>query len=185
MFSENGGFSALERLRDEGKIGAIGCGLNLQGNGMSMVERYEDTSLDFFLMAGGYTLLDQTAMDNGTMAFCDRKNVGVVCGSPFNSGILVTGVVPGAMFQYAEANEEVRDKVARISSVCADHGVPLAAAALQFPLGWKQVASVIPGVQNASETLQNADWMRCLIPQALWEELKASGVLRADAPVPS
>ncbi len=111
--------------------------------------------------------------------------MGVVLGAPFNSGILVTGPVEGCKYQYGDATEDVLDKVRRIQGVCESHGVPMPAAALQFPLGWDNVASIIPGAKNATEAATNAEWMNLEIPTKLWDNLKDDGLLREDCPVPA
>ena len=93
--------------------------------------------------------------------------------------------MPGAKYNYADAAPEALDKVRRIQSVCGRHGVPLQAAALQFPLGHPSVAAVIPGARNADHVARNVEHFRHPIPADLWAELKHEGLLREDAPVPS
>src|SRR6516225_8141676 len=115
---------------------------------------------------------------------CAKKGVGFVIGAVFGSGILATGAVQGARYAYAPAAPEMLAKVARIEAVCTRHGVPLAAAALQFPLGHPSVASVIPGGLSPEHVRQNVAAFRHTIPSALWAELKHEGLLRADAPTP-
>jgi D-threo-aldose 1-dehydrogenase len=113
-----------------------------------------------------------------------ERGVGFVVGAPFGSGILATGAVQGARYRYAEAAPEVMAKVQRIEAVCARHAVPLAAAALQFPLGHPSVASVIPGALLPEHVTRNVAAFRHAIPAEFWAELKHEGLLRADAPVP-
>jgi D-threo-aldose 1-dehydrogenase len=115
---------------------------------------------------------------------CVARGVGFVVGAPFASGILATGAVQGARYRYAEATPEVMAKVKRIEAVCERHNVPLAAAALQFPLGHPSVASVIPGALLPEQVTRNIAAFRHAIPAALWAELKYEGLLREDAPVP-
>ena len=110
--------------------------------------------------------------------------VGIVIGAVFASGILATGAVQGARYAYAAATQEVLTKVARIEAVCERHGVPMAAAALQFPFGHPSVASVIPGALSPEQVTRNVAAFRHPIPAALWTELKHEGLLRADAPTP-
>ena len=174
------GWRALEELRDQGVIKGIGAGFNTMGT----IPRYLDMfDIDFFLIAMRYTLLEQDVLD---LEFprCAERGVGIVIGGVYNSGILATGAVPGAYYNYAPAGAEIMERVKRIEGVCRGHGVPLAAAALQFPLGHPIVASVIPGSNSAAQAKQNADAVSHAIPGDFWAELKHKGLLRADAPVP-
>jgi D-threo-aldose 1-dehydrogenase len=138
---------------------------------------------DCMLLAGRYTLLDQSALDE-FLPLCEAKDIGVLAGGTFNSGILASGPTLGAKYNYADAPRAVRERVARLTAVCSAHGVPLAAAAIQFPLGHAKVSSVVIGAISAQEIRQNFDWMRLPIPAALWSDLRNEGLLRADAPVP-
>jgi D-threo-aldose 1-dehydrogenase len=176
----NGGFRALSELRQAGLIGGIGAGINERG----MIPRFLDLlDIDFFLVAVPYTLLDTDVLDS-EFPRCTERDVGFVIGAPFASGILATGAVPGARYRYADATPEMLAKVKRIEAVCAHHGVPLAAAALQFPLGHPSVASVIPGALLAEHVNRNVATFRHAIPSDFWSELKSTGLLRTDAPVP-
>jgi D-threo-aldose 1-dehydrogenase len=111
--------------------------------------------------------------------------VSVILAAPFNSGILVTGAIPEARYNYLPAPDDVLARVARIEAVCRAHDVPLPAAALQFVLGHPAVVTVIPGSRSRTEAEQNARWMATTIPSALWSDLKAEGLIREDAPVPA
>lgn len=174
-----GGYRALDKLRSEGVIGAIGCG----GNEWQAAERLARAGdFDCFLLAGRYTLLEQTSLDS-FLPYCEQRNISVIIGGPYNTGILATGAVPGAYFDYAPAGPEVLDRVSRIEAICRDHDVPLAAAALQFPLHHPAVASVIPGSRSVGELDRNIATLACEIPDGLWADLKQAGLLRADAPV--
>jgi D-threo-aldose 1-dehydrogenase len=176
-----GAVPALVELRAAGVIGAVGVGLNE----VPMSLRFaRDTDIDAILLAGRYTLLEQGDALDELLPLCERKGIGVVVGGPFNTGILVTGPVPGALHDYAPAAPEVLDKVGRIAGVCARHGVPLPAAALQLPLAHPAVASVIPGAMSRAELLQNIAWMEHPIPAALWAELRGEGLIDPRAPVP-
>lgn len=175
------GWRALEELRDQGVIGGIGAGFNLGAT----INRYLDMfDIDFFLLAMRYTLLEQAVLDS-EFVNCEKRNVGVVIGGTYNSGILATGAVPDARYNYAPAGPEVMDRVAKMEAVCKRHDVPLAAAALQFPLGHKIVASVIPGAITTRQVQQNLASFNHKIPQDLWAELKHEKLLREDAPTPS
>jgi D-threo-aldose 1-dehydrogenase len=175
-----GGFRALRALKEAGLIGGIGAGINELG----MIPRFLDMMpLDFFVVAMPYTLMDQPVLD---MEFprVVTAGAGVVIGAVFASGILATGAVAGAKYHYEPATPEALAKVARIEAVCARHGVPLPAAALQFPLGHPAVASVIPGAIAPEHVTRNVAAFRHPIPADLWAELKHEGLLRADAPTP-
>lgn len=173
-----GGFRALEDLKRAGEIKAIGAGINHTGMIPRFLERFE---MDYFLVAMPYTLLDQDALDT-ELAQCASRGVSVVIGAPFASGILATGAVPGARYRYVPAEPHVIERVRRIEAVCARHEVPLAAAALQFPLFHPVVAATIPGADAPAQIEENAAHMRRAIPPAYWTELKTEGLLRADAP---
>jgi D-threo-aldose 1-dehydrogenase len=176
----NGGWRALQELKQSGRIGGIGAGINELG----MMPRLLDLmDLDFFLVALRYTLLDQRVLDV-EFPRCAANGVGFVIGGVFASGILATGAVAGAKNDYADAAPEVMATVAKMEAVCKRHGVPLAAAALQFPLGHPSVAAVIPGAITPDQVTRNVAAFRHAIPADLWAELKHEGLLRADAPTP-
>jgi D-threo-aldose 1-dehydrogenase len=174
------GWRALAELKADGLIGGVGAGINELG----MIPRFLDmVDIDFFLLALRYTLAEQDTLESELPA-CERKDVGIVIGGVFNSGILATGPVPGAKYNYADATPDIVDRVRRIEAVCARHGVPLPAAALQFPLGHPSVASVIPGALAPEQVGRNIALMERPIPADLWAELKHEKLLRTDAPVP-
>ena len=175
-----GGYKALVKLRDGGAIKAIGAGIN-EWDVAEHLARTGD--FDVFLLAGRYTLLEQEALQS-FLPYCVEKTIGVVIGGPFNSGILATGPKPGAFYNYAPAPRDVLARVAKIQAICKAHGVKLAEAALRFPLSHPAIVSVIPGGQKPSEVTRNADMIAAKIPSALWRELKAAGLMRADAPTP-
>ncbi len=174
------GWRALEELRSSGQIGAFGAGINDLG----LMPRFLDIGdIDAFLIAMPYTLLDQDVLDTEFPA-CVARGIGFVIGAVFASGILAKGPVPGARYAYAEASPDVMDRTQQIADVCERHGVPLPAAALQFPLGHPSVASVIPGASSPAQQARNVAWFEHPIPADLWAELKHEGLLREDAPVP-
>jgi D-threo-aldose 1-dehydrogenase len=175
-----GGYKALLELRKSGAIKAFGAGIN-EWEVAETLARSGD--FDVFLLAGRYTLLEQEALTS-FLPYCVEKKIGVVIGGPFNSGILATGPKPGAHYNYGPAPKEILDRVRRIDEVCKRHGVRLAEAALRFPLSHPAIVSVIPGGQKPAEVKRNAEMLGAKIPAALWRELKAEGLLRADAPTP-
>jgi D-threo-aldose 1-dehydrogenase len=179
-FFQTGGYDALISLRDQGVVKAIGGGINEWEVCQTMTERGD---FDLFLLAGRYTLLEQESLIS-FLPLCEKRGIGIVLGGPYNSGILATGAKPGAQFNYFDAPQAVIDKVARINQVCELHGVPMIEAALQFPLFHPSVVSVIPGGQSAAEVKANRKFLDANIPAALWADLKAEGLMRADAPTP-
>jgi D-threo-aldose 1-dehydrogenase len=175
----NGAYRALDRLRGEGVVGAIGLGVNE----WQVCDRLlADADPDCFLLAGRYSLLDQSALSSFLPA-CAKRGVGVVVGGAFNSGILATGAVPGARYDYQPAPAEIMARTAQLEAVCRRHKVPLAAAALQFPSFHPAVVSVVPGARSAAEMTANLELFGRTIPAALWQELCAEGLLPADAPL--
>jgi D-threo-aldose 1-dehydrogenase len=173
-------YPALERLRGEGRLRAIGVGLKDVQAALRLVQA---RPFDCVMLAGGYTLLEHASLDN-LLPWCVEHGVSVLLAAPFNTGILATGAVAGARYFYEPAPPAIMAGVARIEAVCARHGVPLAAAALQFPLAHPAIASVVVGHERAADVARNAASMRHPIPAALWEELKAEKLLPAHAPVP-
>ncbi|WP_127903172.1 aldo/keto reductase [Solirhodobacter olei] len=175
----SGGYRALRKLRDEGVIRAFGAGVNEWQSCQWLAERGD---FDLFLLAGRYTLLEQEALES-FLPLCTERGIGVVVGGPYNSGVLATGPRPGAFYNYDVAPQEILDRVGRIEAICQRHGVRLVDAAFQFPLRHPAVVSVIPGGQGTSEMASNLMADKAEIPSALWDELKAAGLMRADAPV--
>lgn len=174
-----GGYRALTRLREEGVIGAFGAGVNEWQPCQWMAERGD---FDLFLLAGRYTLLEQDALDS-FLPLCEARGIGIVIGGPYNSGILATGPVPGAFYNYDPAPDDVRARVAALQAVCDAHGVRLVDAAFQFPLRHPAVLSVIPGGQGVAEMQANVAAATADIPPGLWADLKDRGLMRPDAPV--
>lgn len=175
-----GAFPAIEKLRSQGLIGAIGAGMN-QAEMLSRFARAGD--FDCFLLAGRYTLIDHTGLKE-LLPLCVEKRIGIIIGGPYNSGVLATGARPGAKFNYADAPAEVLEKVRRVEEVCAGHSVPLRAAALQFPLAHPAVVSVIPGARSVAELEENFRLMSHPIPAEFWAELRQKRLIPEEAPVP-
>lgn len=176
----DGAWPAMEQLRSEGLVRSIGLGVNQwEVCHQALIER----DFDSFLLAGRYTLLEQEALDK-FLPLCEERNVAVVVGGGFNSGILVKGAVPGVNYNYAPAPEDILDRVRRIEAVCATHTVPMPAAALQFVLAHPCVPSVPAGVRNIAQLQQNLAWINHPIPAEFWADMKEQGLIRGDAPVP-
>ena len=177
----DGGYKALEQLRSEGSVSAIGAGLNE----WEWCQRFaESGDFDCFLLAGRYTLLEQESL-NTFLPVCERKKISVIVGGPYNTGILATGAIKGAYYNYAPAPADILYRVKRMETICLGHNVSLAAVALRFPLCHPAVVSVIPGARSTQEIQDNIDIFTTDIPDALWAELKHEGLLQTNAPTPS
>jgi D-threo-aldose 1-dehydrogenase len=176
-----GAYPALEQLRADGVVRAIGVGVK----GADVCLRFAQAGrFDYFMLAGGYTLLEHAAADE-FLPHCERSGIGVVVASPFNSGILATGAVAGATFFYQEAPPDVIERVTRLQAVCARHDVPLGAAALQFTLAHPAIVCAVCGYRNAAELETNLRWVDWRIPAALWDELRHERLIPAHVPVPA
>ncbi|MEO5724425.1 MAG: aldo/keto reductase, partial [Ilumatobacteraceae bacterium] len=170
----------LRQWRAEGVVGAIGAGMNQS----AMLTRFvTDGDIDCVLLAGRYTLLDQTALED-LLPACLAMDVAVVIGGVFNSGVLANPL-PGAPYDYIPAPDDVLARASRLAAVCTTFNVPLRAAALQFPLAHPAVACVLAGARSAGEIDDSAKMLDIKIPAALWEALRAEGLLSASAPCPS
>ena len=177
---DGGGYRALVELRDAGEIAAIGAGVNE----WQVCERLLGLGdFDGFLLAGRYTLLEQEALDS-FLPLCVERDVGIILGGPYNSGILATGAIAGAKYNYEDASQPILERVRSIEAVCAEHGVPLIAAALQFVLGHPAVRTVIPGAVSAAQVEANVALLQTPIPTSLWTDLQSGGLIRPDAPLP-
>jgi D-threo-aldose 1-dehydrogenase len=173
---EGGGFRALERLREQGAIDAFGIGVNETDVALELIDR---VAMDVILLAGRYTLLEQSALTR-FLPRCQAEGVAVVIGGPYNSGLLAGGTT----YNYEPAPASIAARARAIEAVCERHGVALGAAALQFPLAHPAVASVIPGLASVEEVDQTVLRDQTAILPDLWAELKAEHLLAADAPVP-
>jgi D-threo-aldose 1-dehydrogenase len=172
---------ALRALQREGAIRAVGLGVN---DVRIVLDVLRETDLDVLLLAGRYSLLDHSALRE-LLPLCARRGVRIALGGVFNSGLLATGSRGGvARFDYAPAAREWVERTARIEAVCERHGVPLRAAALQFPLAHPAVDVVLVGARNADEWRDALAMMRTPIPAAFWDDLRRERLLPDDAPTP-
>ncbi|BCY10271.1 aldo/keto reductase [Actinoplanes sp. L3-i22] len=175
----HGAAPALAELRKAGVIGAVSAGMNQS----AMLTAFARTGLfDCFLLAGRYTLLDQSGLGD-LLPECRRRGISVICGGVYNSGILADPGLNGT-YDYQAAPPEIRARARAIAEVCARHDVPLRAAALQFPLGHPAVASVVIGMRSAAEVADAVAMAAVEIPGGLWHDLIRTGLLDAAVPVP-
>jgi D-threo-aldose 1-dehydrogenase len=179
----DGGYRAMRELRDAGVVRAIGLGVN---EWEVCVELLGVCELDCLLLAGRYTLLEQPALQE-LLPLCAERRVSIICGGPFNSGILAAGSRDAARshYNYQPPPPEVLERVRRLESLCAEFAVPLQAAALQFPLGAASVASVVAGCANAAEALNCAAMFAHPIDPAFWRALRERGLVNPAAPLPA
>ncbi len=194
----DGAFRALSELKDQGVISAIGCGMNQ----WEMLAEFADRApFDCFLLAGRYSLLDQSALP-GLMPVCLRNNISLIVGGVYNSGIL-SHPDPGSIgkvssagdaigswtenvtFNYVPAPPEIIERAGAMKRICDDHGTSLKAAAIQFPLHHPAVASVLMGPRTPEHVLDNIKAFTDPVPAALWSDMKAAGFLEAEAPTPA
>jgi D-threo-aldose 1-dehydrogenase len=171
----------MDELRRNGDVKAIGLGVN---EWEACEAAMDHGQWDVFLLAGRYTLLEQAPLDS-FLPRCQREGVSVVVGAPLNSGILASGAVKGATYNYGPPSPEIFARVKGIEDVCRSYGVPIAAAAFQFMLSHPSVASVIPGMSSRAQLEWNVARMTQAIPASLWADLKTQGLVRGDAPIPT
>ncbi len=173
------GYAALSDLRAEGRVSAIGAGANAPE---PLAELIRGCDLDVVLVAGRYTLLDQTAMAD-LLPLCESRGVSVVIGGVFNSGILIDPA-PGVNFNYVPAEHAILAKAQAISEICDKYDVPLAAAAVQFPLAHPRVCTVLIGPRTIGELEADLSLFEVEIPPRLWADLRHADLLGPDVPTP-
>ena len=174
--SLDGAYPALVRLKSEGVIGAVGVGVNSCAVCATCLR---EADFDVFMLAGRYTLLDQSALDE-LLPLCARHGTSVISAAPFNSGILAAS----ARFNERAPDPQVLSKINRLEEVCARFSVSVGAAALSFPLGHPAVAAVTPGPRSTEQVRTTAQWFQESIPPGFWAALKEARLLDADTPVP-
>lgn len=175
----DGAYRALADLRADGVIGAVSAGMNQSA---MLADFARDADFDCFLLAGRYTLLDQSGLTD-LLPLCVERGIAVIAGGVFNSGLLADPA-PGARFDYLPADDGTLARALAIRQVCERHGVPIAAAALQFPLGHPAVASVVVGARTPQEIATDVALFDLEIPPDLWTDLKRRDLLPEEAPTP-
>lgn len=184
-----GGYRAMNELKAAGQVTAIGLGTN-EWQICEAALKHGD--FDGFLLAGRYTLLEQSACET-FLPLCARRGASVILGGPFNSGILATGVKSADIasgkiplhYNYEAAPQAIIDRVAQIESVCEEFAIPIAAAALQFPAAHSQICSVLAGLASDAQVQQSLVWMNTPIPEEFWQRLRESELLHPAAPTPA
>lgn len=168
----------LDDLRRQGVVRAVGAGMTQA----PMLARFaRETSMDLFLLAGRYSLLDRTALDE-FFPTCLEKGMRVLVAQALHGG-LIDGV-PDPQLYYRPTTQETKDRVERIAAICHAHSVPTAATAIQFPLAHPAVAGVLTGPSNAEQLSQNLAWLETTVPPEVWSQLKQDGLLKPDTPTP-
>jgi len=175
----NEAFPALVELREQGVIGALGAGTN-QWEMEWEFARHSDPNI--FLLAGRYTLLEQTSL--GFLDYCQQRAISVVLGGVYNSGILVTGPTADAKFNYRTASEPILKKTRQLKAITDRHGVPLHVAAYQFARNHPAITGLIIGSVNPSEAKDNRAIWDAEIPAQLWVDIRAAGLVEAGSPLP-
>lgn len=178
-----GGYKAMDELRSQGLVKAIGLGVN-EYQVCEAALAYGDW--DCFLLAGRYTLLEQESLAT-FLPQCEQRNCSIIIGGAYNSGILATGTKTGKTihYDYGPAPQSVIDKVSKLETLCEQYEFPLAAAALQFPLAHPAVVSVIPGMSSVARIAQTLELINVKIPDSFWQDIRASGLVDDNAPLPT
>ncbi len=174
-------YPTVAELRSQGLVKAVGSGMNQ----WEMLDDFARTGgFDCFLLAGRYTLLEQTSL--GFLERCRAKGIAVILGGVYNSGILVRDLEPGVRYNYRAAPPEMLERARAIAAVCRRHSVPLPAAALRFPTLHPAVTSIVVGAESPAEVEQNLELRDAVIPDALWQDLGSEGLVlsaKASGPV--
>lgn len=170
----SGAYRALDELRQQGVIRAVGVGMNQWEYPLALAQQAD---LDLVLLAGRYTLLEQQSLE--FMNFCAQCGIGVVIGGVYNSGLLANPR-PGAHYNYQAVPSDLLQKALQLRDICQDYGIDLKAAALQFPLAHPAVVSVLCAARNLQQLQQNLTAFAQEIPLALWQQLRRVGLIRGE-----
>jgi D-threo-aldose 1-dehydrogenase len=174
------GYPALAELRAQGMVGAIGAGMY---HTAKLTRLVRETDVDVVMLAGRYTLLDHSALDD-LLPACAERGVSVLAAAIFNSGLLATPrPAAGARFDYAPASSELVLRAHRIADICEAHGVTLPQAAMAFPLHHPVIAGIVVGMRSAAEARRNAESFGVQVPAQVWADLRGEGLVDERAPV--
>lgn len=171
---------ALGDLRSQGVIKTIGAGMNQWQMEWEFARNFE---IDCFLLAGRYTLLEQTSLD--FLKYCQQHQISIFLGGVYNSGILATGPQEGAKYNYANAPAPILEKARKIQAVCQRHNVPLRVAAMHFAAAHPAVTALIIGSVTKDEAADNRQTWEQTVPAALWQDLHAEGLIDPETPLPA
>jgi D-threo-aldose 1-dehydrogenase len=175
----NEAFPAIIELREQGVIKAVGSGMNQ----WQMLREFAlNTAVNCFLLAGRYTLLEQTSLE--FLKLCQEKNIAIILGGVYNSGILVSDLQPGASYNYAAAPPEILERARKLAAVCQRHNVPLHIAAIQFVYAHPAVTSIVVGAEEKAHVVANLAALQVPIPAQLWADLQQEGLLEPGTPTP-
>ena len=172
--ASNGALPEMHRLREEGVVSAIGLGVNESAVCVRVLKEFEP---DCFLLAGRFTLLEQEPLDE-MLPMCLEKNVSVIIGGPYNSGILSRAERRRATYDYKPVPDDLWQRAQKIRAICDEHGVDLRTAALQYPLKYPAIASIIPGMWSRQEVEQNLEFVQRTVPESLWSDLVDANLAR-------
>ena len=172
-------FAAVKELKDSGLVGAIGVGMNEWEMPLRFIQELD---LDCVLLAGRYTLMNQIGLKL-FLPECEKRNVSVIIGGPFNGGFTSSDIKEDSLYDYKPASSEIIDRARKIKIVCERFNISIKAAALQFPFNHPSVASTIPGARTAEEMSENIELFNTSIPKTFWEELKTEGLIDENTPI--
>jgi D-threo-aldose 1-dehydrogenase len=177
--ARTGAFRVLDRLRNEGVIKGWGLGVN-RVEALELLLDLNQPQPNALLLAGRYTLLDHERALQRLLPAALKREVDIVVGGPYSSGILAGG----AHFEYQKASAEIISKVERIKAIAQQHGISTKAAALQFALAHPAVAAVIPGASRPERIAEDHAALNEAIPSAFWQAMREQKLVAADAPLP-
>ena len=173
-------YPTLDSLRSQGVIKAVSVGINR----WEMLQDFiRDGDFDCFMLAGRYTLLEQGALP--LLDLCAERGIGILLAGIYNSGILASGPVPGAKYNYRDAPPDIIEKATLADALCKRYDVPLQAAAVRFPMGHRAISSLVIGCSSPDRIDTNLRYLETQIPRGLWDELKDSGLIAPECPIPS
>ncbi|MFC8454459.1 aldo/keto reductase [Kitasatospora sp. NPDC057223] len=178
--ARTGAFRALTRLREEGVIKAWGLGVN-KVEPLEMTLDLDEPRPDAFLLAGRYTLLDHRRALQRLLPAAAEQGVDIVVGGPYSSGILAGG----SHYEYAQAPDDIVEKVRQIKELAQQYGIGIKAAALGFVLAHPAVAAVIPGATRPGRIAEDLGAVQQHVPQEFWAALREHGIISPDAPTPT
>jgi len=177
----NGAYKAIQKLKEEKVIKAIGVGLN---DADICAKFANEGDFDCMVLAGRYSLLEHESALNDFFPIVDKQNIGIILAGVFNSGILAKGIGDNVTYNYDKIPNHIREKYIILSEVCDRYNVPVPAAALQFSYANKLISSMILGMDRLEQIKQNISFFNHLIPEDLWKELIEKKIIDERCPTP-